>query len=161
VVRIGDPSAQTDIIEAIYLSELLRPRSVPLPAILAADIHAEFPWLLLERLPGTDLGAVISALANEQLEAIAANVVQAQAITAETGSAGRYGYAARPEQAPQTAWSQVLDTNLACSRQRIESAELFDLRLVDIMQAEVTARREEIDKIDPTPFSVRSEHPSV
>lgn len=66
----------------------------------------EFPWLLLERLPGTDLGAVFSALANEQLEAIAANVAQAQAITAETGSGDRYGYAARPEQGPQTAWSR-------------------------------------------------------
>jgi aminoglycoside phosphotransferase len=152
VVRIGDPSAQTDIAGAIYLSELLRPRGVPLPTILAKDIHAEFPWLLLERLPGTDLGGVISSLGNEQLEAIAAKVVQAQAITAETGSAGRYGYATRPEQAPQTKWSQVLDANLARSRQRIETAGLFDPGLVNIVQAQVTVRRGEIDKIDPTPF---------
>jgi aminoglycoside phosphotransferase len=137
---------------SIYLSGLLRPRGVPLPAILVEDIHAEFPWLLLERLPGTDLGAVISPLGNEQLEAIAANVVQAQAITAETMSAGRYGYAARPEQAAQTAWSQVLDANLARSRQRIQSSGLFDPRLVDIVQAELEARRGEIDQIEPTPF---------
>jgi aminoglycoside phosphotransferase len=77
----------------IYLSGLLRPRGVPLPAILAEDIRAELPWLLLERLPGTDLGAVVTSLTDEQLDRIAANVVQAQAITVKTGSAGRFGYA--------------------------------------------------------------------
>jgi hypothetical protein len=107
---------------AVYLSELLRPRGVPLPRILAEGIRAELPWLLLERFPGTDLGAVITSLTDEQLDRIAANVVQAQAINAETGSAGRYGYAALAEQAPQTAWSHVLDANLARSRRRIASA---------------------------------------
>jgi aminoglycoside phosphotransferase len=151
-VRIGHPSARADIAGAIYLSRLLRPRGVPLPAILAEDIRAEPPWLLLERLPGTDLGAVISRLSEEQLDVIAANVVRAQAITWETGSAGRYGYAARAVQAPQAAWSHVLNANLARSRQRITSAGLFDAGLVDLVQAVVTANREEIDKIEPTPF---------
>jgi Ser/Thr protein kinase RdoA (MazF antagonist) len=152
VVRIGDPSARAEIAGAIYLSGLLRPRGVPLPAILAEDIKAEFPWLLLERFPGTDLGAVISHLSKEQLDGIAAKVAHAQGIAAKTDSSGRYGYAARPEQAPQDAWSQVLDANLARSRQRIESAGLFDARLVDIVQAEVTATRGEIDAIKATPF---------
>jgi aminoglycoside phosphotransferase len=75
VVRIGDPSARADMAGAVHLSGLLRPRGVPLPAILAEDIRAEFPWLLLERLPGTDLGAVISHLAEERLGAIADSVV--------------------------------------------------------------------------------------
>jgi hypothetical protein len=79
-------------------------------------------------------------------------VAQAQIITAATGSAGRYGYAAWAEQAPHTAWSQVLDANLARSRQRIASTGLFDLALVDIVQAEVSANRAAIDAIDPTPF---------
>jgi hypothetical protein len=106
----------------------------------------------LERLPGTDLGAVISRLSEEQLDVIAANVVRAQAITGGTGSTGRYGYAARAVQAPQAAWSHVLNANLARSRQRITSAGLFDAGLVDLVQTEVTANREEIDKIEPTPF---------
>jgi hypothetical protein len=152
VVRIGEPSTRTDTAGAIYLSRLLRPWGMPLPAILIDDIQAEFPWLLLERLPGTDLGEVISGLTEEQLERIATDVVQAQIITAETGSAGRYGYAVRAEQAPHTAWSQVLDANLARSRQRIASAGLFDISLVDIVQAEVSTNRAEIDAIDPTPF---------
>jgi hypothetical protein len=125
---------------------------VSLPAILAEDIGAELPWLLLERLPGTDLGAVISRLTEEQLDGIASNVAQAQSITAQTGSAGRYGYAARAEQALHTGWSQVLDANLARSRRRIASAGLFDPGLVAIVQTEVNTRRGEIDRIPPTPF---------
>lgn len=46
----------------------------------------------------------------------------------------------------------MLDANLARSRQRIALTGLFELRLVDIVQSEVTARRGEINKIVPTPF---------
>jgi aminoglycoside phosphotransferase len=96
VARIGDPSARAEMAGAVYLSRLLRPRGVPLPAILAEDVEAKFPWLLLQRLPGTDLGEAMSGLTEDQLDAIAAKVAQAQAITAQTGSADRYGYAAFP-----------------------------------------------------------------
>ena len=152
VVPIGDPSARAEISGAVYLSGLLRPRGVPLPGIPAEDARAPRPWLVLERLPGTDLGEVIGRLTEAQLQAVAANVVEAQAIAAQTGSAGRYGYAAQGEQAPHAAWSDVLDANLARSRRRIASAGLFDVALVDIVQAEVTASRAQLDMIAPTPF---------
>lgn len=152
VMRIADPSARAEMAGAVYLSRLLRPGGVPLPAILAEDIDAEFPWLLLERFPGTDLGSVIFNLAEEKLGRIASRVAHAQAITARTMSAGRYGYAARAEQAPHGVWSQVLLANLARSRGRIGSAGLFDVGLVDAVEHEVTIRREELDKIEAIPF---------
>jgi aminoglycoside phosphotransferase (APT) family kinase protein len=152
VVRIGDPPAWAEMAGAIYLSGLLRPRGVPLPAILAADVQAEQPWLVLERLPGTDLGAVIAGLADSQLGQIAASVAQVQAITAQTHTAGRYGYAVRPEQALQSAWSQVLDAHLARSQRRIAAAGLFDAGLVDRVQDELAFMRDVIDGMAPTPF---------
>jgi aminoglycoside phosphotransferase len=138
--------------DALYLSGVLGPRGVPLPKILAEDVRGEFPWLLMERLPGTDLGARIAGLSDLQLDRIAAGVARAQAITGATGSAGRYGYAARPEHAPHTKWAQVLDANLARSRQRMARAGLFDVALVDIAQDALAALRDEIDQIAPTPF---------
>ena len=108
VVRIGDRSAHQEMAGALHLSALLRPRGVPLPALLAANVAAEFPWLILERLPGTDLGAVIAGLPDAALDRIAARVAEAQAIAAATGSAGRFGYAVHAEQAPHVAWSDVL-----------------------------------------------------
>ncbi len=125
---------------------------MPLPTVLAEDARAELPWLVLERLPGTDLGAVIARLSDEQLDRIAARVASAQIITAKTNSAGRYGYAVVPEQAPYTAWAQVLATNLDRSRRRIASAHLFDVDLVDVVQALLTANRDQIDRIEAIPF---------
>jgi len=87
-----------------------------------------------------------------QLERIAAEVARAQAATGEIGTAGRYGYAVRPDQAPYTAWSRVLDDNLARSRRRITSAGLFNVGLVDLVQARVAASRDEVDQIGATPF---------
>jgi aminoglycoside phosphotransferase len=152
VVRMGGASAQSLMAGALYLSELLRPLGAPLPAILASDLQAEFPWLLLERLPGTDLGACMASLSDDQLDRVAANVVRAQAIAAHSGSAGRYGYAVLPERAPHGAWSQVLEASLARSRQRIASAGLFDIGLVGAVQDAVAALRDEIDAVAPTPF---------
>jgi hypothetical protein len=100
------------MIGAVHLSGLLKHSGVPLPAILAEDVRAELPWLVLERLPGTDKGALIARLSEEQLDRVAARVESTQAITAKTGSAGRYGYSALPAQAPYTAWTHVLEANL-------------------------------------------------
>lgn len=152
VARIGSRSAHSLMAGALHLSGLLRPRGAPLPAILAEDIRGEFPWLLLERLPGTDLGACINGLSEEQRDRIAARVAHAQAIVAQAGSAGRYGYAVRPEEAPHSAWRQVLEASLARSRRRIAFAGLFDIGVVDIAQSVLAALRDDIDKVAATPF---------
>jgi aminoglycoside phosphotransferase len=52
---------------AVHLSAMLRQRGVPLPTMLASNVEAEKPWLVLERLAGTDLGNVIQRLSREQL----------------------------------------------------------------------------------------------
>jgi hypothetical protein len=152
VVRLGDSSAHAEMAGAVHLSRLLRPLGVPLPAILADDVEAPLPWLMLERLQGADLGAVAAGLSETQLDRIAGEVAHAQTVAASTGSAGRYGYAARPQDAPHGEWSQVLDADLARSRRRIASAGLFDVGVVEIVQDRVNVLRRELDGINPTPF---------
>jgi aminoglycoside phosphotransferase (APT) family kinase protein len=137
---------------AVHLSGLLRPRGVPFPEILAENTKGELPWLVLQRLPGRDLGGVMADLTGAQLERTAISVSRAQAITAKTASAGRYGYAVLPEQAPYSTWSQVLEANLDRSRRRIASARLFDPTLVDVVQTALGVRRERVDQIEPGPF---------
>lgn len=152
VVRIGSPSAKAEMAGASQLSGLLRPLGVPLPAILGENVAADLPWLVLERLPGTDLGAVIAHLSEEQLERIAARVAQAQAIVGRTASAGRYGYAATPGRAPHEKWPQVLDDNLERSRSRITAAGLFDPALVDAVRSALDLERRRLDRTPPVPF---------
>jgi aminoglycoside phosphotransferase len=152
VVRIGTESAESEMAGAVHLSQVLRPRGVPLPEMLASNIGVGLPWVVLERLPGTDLGAVIRRLSSEQLDRIASEVAHAQAITAPTASAGRYGYAVRPEQAPHATWSKVLEANLARSQQRIASAGVFDASWADVVRTALADRRDQIDRIEPIPF---------
>lgn len=152
VVRMGDQSARMEMGGAVHLSQLLRPLGVPLPEILAENVKGVLPWMVLQRLPGTDLGVVIANLTGAQLERVAISVSCAQAITARTASAGRYGYAAFPQQAPWSTWSQVLEANLHRSRMRIAAARLFDPTLVDAVETALTDRRKQIDCIEPVPF---------
>jgi aminoglycoside phosphotransferase len=152
VVRIGDESAAKEMMGAIRLSAMLRPRGAPLPEILGSNVGAGLPWLVLERLPGTDLGMVAGTLSNDQLDRIARRVASAQAIAAQTGSAGRYGYASQPDEAPNGTWADVLEAGLARSRTRIASAGLFDVSWVDVTRAVLTARKAELHRVEATPF---------
>jgi hypothetical protein len=100
VVRIADRRNGDAMAGAARLNRLLRPLGVPLPGIIAEDLTHRFPYVVIERLPGTDLGDVIGGLPDAALAAIAARVAEAQSIVSRTRSAGRYGYAVEPEAAP-------------------------------------------------------------
>lgn len=152
VVRIAADYGKAAMRGAAHLSYLLRPLGVPLPAILAHDLDAEFPWLVLERLPGTDLGDVLATLDRPQLATIADRVAAAQAIVAQTPGAGRYGYAVTPEAAPHERWLDVLAGHLDRSRSRIVAATLFDPGLADRVALAIKHHHYAIAHVPATPF---------
>ncbi len=152
VVRIASEHGRAAMIGAAKLSGLLRPLGVPLPQIIAAELNPPFPHLVLERLPGADLGNVVKTLPASRLVAIAAAVAEAQRLTAGTASAGLYGYGVAPTDAPCETWSEVLESNLARSRTRIVAAGLFDLRPVDAVLELVMKARDELDSQPSVPF---------
>ena len=86
------------------------------------------------------------------LVAIANKVARAQRDTAKIASAGRYGYAVAPADAPRETWSQVLLDNLARSRKCILSAGLFDVSAVDAVETLVASARAELDAVPSIPF---------
>ena len=152
VLRIGGRTAHAEIAGAVTLSQLLRPRGVPLPRLLDHDSGADFPWMALERLPGTDLGDVVNGFSDAQLDAIARRVADAQAIVAADGPASRFGYAVRAQDAPHETWTQVLQAHLDRSTRRIASAGLFDRALADGIREALDSRRGETDAVAATPF---------
>ena len=101
VVRIAAEHSRSAMAGAFELSRLLRPKGVPLPRIIGEGLSHPFSHLVLERLPGADLGDVMGGLTNACLEAIAANVAAAQKVTAGTASGRRYGYSVTPADAPR------------------------------------------------------------
>jgi aminoglycoside phosphotransferase len=151
-VRAGPEANRAALMGSARLYGLLRPLGVPLPQILAENLNHRFPYLVLERLPGTDLGHLILGLDDAALEGVAARVAQAQAIVATTPTAGRYGYAVEPSSAPFTTWSQALDANLARSRQRLAETGLFGLENVERVAELISHARDELDAFPATPF---------
>jgi aminoglycoside phosphotransferase len=152
VARIASEHNRSALIGASKLSRRLRPLGVPLPQIIAEGLSHRLPHLVLERLPGTDLGNVVQTLSDSRLEAIAMEVARAQRITGDIGPARRYGYAVAASDAPHGRWSQVLQDNLARSRKRIAAAGLFDPGTVDAVAALVSAASAELDRLPPVPF---------
>jgi hypothetical protein len=140
------------MVGAYELSRLLRPKGVPLPNIISARLDHQFPHLILERLPGADLGTVIRGLSDTSLEAVAGKVARAQLITANAAAAERFGYAVKPADAPHARWSQVLHENLARTRRRIAAARLFDHGPVDVVVRLVADAVDELDALPSAPF---------
>lgn len=151
VVRVATPANGTFMANAAKMSHALRPRGVPLPQILEEGLDAPFPYLILERFAGDDLGAIIGSLAPQQLEAIAQRVAAAQAIAAQMPSAGRYGYAAEAEKAPHAKWSGVIEAGLARTRARIIAAGLFDISVLEPVAAAIETHRAALDALPATP----------
>jgi len=152
VVRIAAEHSRAAMAGALEVSRLLRPQGVPLPEIIADGVNHHFSHLVLERLPGTDLGEVIHGLSDSSLEAIATEVAQAQNITSKAVPGRRYGYGVEPANAPHEKWSQVLLDNLIRSRRRIAAAKLFDEEVVNTITKMVLAARSELDALPPVPF---------
>src|SRR5258708_6965335 len=152
VVRANTANRRAIVRDAALLSKQLRPVGVPLPAILAEDLDGPFPHLILERLPGSDLGRIIDTLPRPKLESIAERIAAMQAIVAQLASAGRYGYAATPAAAWHGCWSEVLDQLLARSARRIAAAGLFGAGPVEAVASLIRRERGILDALPATPF---------
>ncbi len=141
---------------AVEWSQRLRPLGVPLPAILHADLAAEhtpFAALLLERLPGTDLGHIIDDLAPDELRSVATSVVDAQRRTSTLQRGVGFGYVASAQGPfPHASWSDVVVESLARSRQRIERAGVFDPERVTLLERRLAAHRPYLDRVEPVAF---------
>jgi aminoglycoside phosphotransferase (APT) family kinase protein len=152
VLRLTRPERRAVCRASAGLSRQLRPLGVPLPELLADGSEAATPYLVLERLPGNDLGELIGGLPEVGLAAIAREIARIQQVVAATPSAGRYGYAAHPALAPFTAWSQVVETHVARSRSRIAGASLFDPRSIEALDGPLARLRPELDAQPATAF---------
>ncbi len=153
VIRIAASYGHAAMRGAAQLSRLLRPRGIPLPAILAEGLDDPFPYLVLERLPGTDLNDVVENLSLDSLEGIAVAVIDAQRRTAGLPNpTGRYGYAVSSETAPNSNWSQVLASHLRRSQKQIVAAGLFDVGETEKLATILKEMEGEINAVPATPF---------
>jgi Ser/Thr protein kinase RdoA (MazF antagonist) len=156
VVRIAQPQSREYLTGAVYWSQLLRSRGVPLPALLAFDLQSErspFPFLILERLPGTDLAHVYEQLSAAEKEALAREIVQVQHRVGSLPPGTGFGFSFGPNtESMLPTWRAFLDTLLERSRRRIKQMGLVDSRHVDRVGAHLDALERYFDGIGATAF---------
>jgi aminoglycoside phosphotransferase (APT) family kinase protein len=153
VVRVADPANRHLLVGALAWSALLRPLGVPLPEVLGHDVAAPLPHVVLERLPGDDLGVVHDELSREQRRSLAGSVVAVQQLVHSLGPATGYGYSADPAaRPPRERWSDVVDDDLRRSGGRLAGGPEH----VRDLHARVVARAAELrpllDATPATPF---------
>jgi aminoglycoside phosphotransferase (APT) family kinase protein len=81
VVRIASPSTKRLLVGGIYWNEFLRPIGVPLPRIITSCLEPAdipFAFVILEQLPGSDLGEIYQSLSSSEKLQIASEVVRIQ-----------------------------------------------------------------------------------
>ncbi len=156
VVRIADPNTYSLLAAGVYWSQILSPLGVPLPRLMYSDLECKivpFAFMLLERLPGTDLGNVYPTLSPDQKYTIAGDVVRLQRQVGRLPSGSGFGYAtALHDPLPHRTWSAVVFEMLNRSRQRLAHAGIVDPELVGRVQQAVSRFESYLTQVAPTAF---------
>ena len=152
VVRIGRPQQASALAESLALWQRLAPLGVPLPTVIAEDTEALFPYVIMARLPGADLGDVMAGLPRSKLTAIALAVAEAQLATARLGPARGFGFAARHDAAPHRSWADVIAASIDRSKRRIEANGLFPAAISNPVLERFEILRAALDAVPATPF---------
>jgi aminoglycoside phosphotransferase (APT) family kinase protein len=123
VVRIAAPSTKRFLAGGIYWNEFLRPIGVPLPRIVAANLEPseiQFPVVVLEQLPGSDLCQVYQTLTSSEKLEIVSEVVRIRDKVSVLPEAGGFGFAYSYEEPPAyRTWEEAVLAILERARQRM------------------------------------------
>jgi len=152
VVRIAEPQNRAYIEGGVYWSKLLRPMGVPLPRLLAADTEPRFPYMILERLEGTDLGNIYSQLSSGQKQSIASRVNEMQQIVSVLASGNGFGYATSREQLLHRTWWDAIEELLVRSEKWIKGAGVVDPAIIGRLRGSADGLQDYFAQMRPTPF---------
>lgn len=156
VVRVATPENRESLLGALYWYGFLKPRGVPLPSLLYADVEAvtaPFPYLIIERLAGKDLGLVYPQLSKDEKKALACEVARVQEIAGTLPPATGFGFVGGYESSRfQRTWIDVLSGSLERSRKRIETIGAVDARHVDRVTERLGRYESYFSQVEPRCF---------
>lgn len=154
VVRMADPEHWNGIPGGVYWHPYLRGVGVPIPDLLGHDLAAPFPYMILERLRGTDLGDVYHTLTAAQKQTLAVQIADIQNCVATLPQAKSYGYLSSYESssAPHPSWFSVIASGLDAATRLITSAGIFAPAIVDRVRHAAAPYESYFASIPPTPF---------
>jgi aminoglycoside phosphotransferase (APT) family kinase protein len=123
VVRIATPPTRRLLAGGIYWNEFLRPIGVPLPRMIAAGLEPleiQFAFVILEQLPGSDLGEIYQTLSSPEKLRIAGGVARIQKKLSVLPEAGGFGPAYSYSEPPEyRSWGAAVLAILGQAQQRM------------------------------------------
>jgi aminoglycoside phosphotransferase len=156
VVRIATPENKESLLGAMYWHKLLKPKGVQLPNVLHSDIEAAtspFPYLIIERLAGKDLGIVYPQLSKDEKKTLAGEMARIQEIAGALPPGKGFGFVGSYESSCfQRAWIDVLYNSLERSRKRIQTIGAVDAQQVDRVAGRMGEYESYFSKVKPTCF---------
>ena len=156
VIRLTRSEQRHDFGGTLYWHPRLVELGVLLPEIIYAELDESvhgFPVLILERLPGVDLGDCYLQLSDEEKRGIALQVVDLQRRVASLPMGPGFGYARRRDDpALKSTWIEVLEAGLERSRRWIHSAGVMNAEPVDRVARATTSFRNYFARVQPTCF---------
>lgn len=139
----------------MYWYDYLTKLGIPVPEILHYDLEGEFPFVLIERFPGTDLGNVYSELTAVQKRSIVREIVSIQERVSSLPEASGFGYAhsyddGRLKLHPD--WADVILASLDRARNWILDVGVCDPGHVDRVLRCVRRHNAFLKKVQPRAF---------
>ncbi len=130
VLRLARPENRHYLRGGIHWSNVLRPLGIPLPELLYAEAAPNctvFPYMILERLPGQDLGAVYSRLTAQEKAQLAYRLAAVQEILGRLPEGKGFGFQSDPGHAPPyESWGEAVEASIQRSERWIEEAGVVD-----------------------------------
>ena len=156
VIRLNRPGQGEHFAAAIRWQRLLAPRGVPLPTLLAHNADPPvggYPYMIITRLPGSDLGAVYPELSVDQKRGSAGRIAAIQRSVGGLPPGPGFGFASGyDDPALYPTWTALLRADLARTRARLAAADLVDPALADRIAARLPNHEPYLAQVPPTPF---------
>ena len=156
VARLATSETADQLAGGVYWHERLRAVGAPLPALLHADLAPAggFPYMLLERLPGRDLGDVYAEMTSEQRRALAAEIVAVQRhVATKLPRAAGYGFArSYDDPGLRASWLDVVLADVDRSHRRIAATGVVPLALAERVRMAVMGIVDYLRAVAPIAF---------
>lgn len=153
VVRLSHPDHRLELAGGVFWQQELRGVGVRVPDVLAFDVEGDQPYMILERLTGTDLGNVFDHLSERSLARVAESVADMQQRTSRLIRADGYGYAlGYDDPSLRQSWFEVIEDSVVGAKRRIEEAGVVDPAIAEPVVKLVTGERMAFDDVKPVAF---------
>lgn len=139
--------------DTIYWLDKLMVLGIPVPRVISSGSYNGLSYLILNYIPGKDLGIVYGDLSDSQKQLIAKEIVNIQNKVATLPKNLGYGYLSSYEdKGYKNTWKEVILEHLQRSRTRIQENKIFDSRKVDQVEQLLERYDNYFSSIEPIPF---------